>query len=103
MIHYNALLEAELAALNGNKYVAKEKYEVAILMSGRRGLLHDCAVAHERFSGYYMELGDTENAAYQLNEAVKLYEEWGAFGKSNHVKRKYPEYFRPPTEIMMDT
>jgi hypothetical protein len=102
VIHFNSLLEAELAAMQGKQFVAKEKYEVAILMSGRRGLLHDTAVAHERFSGYYLELGDTENASYHMNMAVKGYEEWGALAKVNHVKEKYPEYFRPPTEINVD-
>jgi histidine kinase len=86
-------------ALNGKTHEAKVKYEVAILISGRRGLIQDRALAHERFGEYYLELEDQNEANYQMHKAVELYEEWGALAKCRQLRQKYSESFRPPAAI----
>lgn len=90
-------------ALNGKTHEAKAKYEVAILLSGRRGLLQDRALAHERFGEYYLELDNQHEATYQMNKAVELYEEWGALAKCHQLRGRYPDSFRPPSSIELST
>lgn len=88
--HHEALLEGELAALNRNSEVARHHYGRAIVLAGRRGFLQDSALANERFGAYVLkELSDSDEAAYRLQQAVKLYEEWGARAKADMVTQEY--------------
>jgi hypothetical protein len=103
--HYAALLDAELEALKGDHYAASKSYEVAILYAGRRGLTQDRALAHERYGEHLARIGNErdQDAEFQMAEAVKLYEEWGAYAKVQLMSRQYQALLSPPTEIHIET
>lgn len=88
--HHEALLEGELAALNGNSEVARHHYGRATVLAGRRGFLQDSALANERFGAYLLkDLSDSDEATYRLQQAVQLYGEWGARAKADMMTEEY--------------
>jgi hypothetical protein len=88
--HHEALLEGELAALNGNSEVARHHFGRATVLAGRRGFLQDSALANERFGVYLLkDLADAEEASFRLQQAAKLYGEWGARAKANMLTEEY--------------
>jgi hypothetical protein len=79
--HYLALLRAEKADCKGKTEKASSLYKQAILLAGRCGCIHDQAMASERLASFYLKTGDVVSAKYSLEDAKKLYEEWGAAKK----------------------
>jgi hypothetical protein len=79
--HYLALLKAEKADCNGKAEKASSLYKQAILLAGRCGCIHDQAMASERHASFYLRTGDAVSAKYCLEDAKKLYGEWGAAKK----------------------
>jgi hypothetical protein len=98
-------MDAELDSLKGDNYAASKSYEVAILYAGRRGLTQDRALAHERYGEHLHRLGNEQiqDAQFQISEAIKLYEEWGAFAKVQLLGKIYLNLLSPPTEIQIET
>ena len=95
--HCKSLLEAELAALNGRKHLAKKHYEVAAMLAGRGGFVRDAALANERYGEFLLEdLPDQEEAAFRFQEAIKLYLEWEAQAKAELLSAKYGYLWSPP-------
>ena len=88
--HYLTFLKAEKAAYQGKKDKALSLYDTTILAAGRAGYNHERALACERLAAYYVTLGDKISAMNQFDDALKLYEEWGANKKvlllSEHMK-----------------
>ncbi|KAL3941297.1 MAG: hypothetical protein SGBAC_004320 [Bacillariaceae sp.] len=86
--HYLLLLDAERAALKNKHNIAKEKYTCAILYSGRMGELHHAGFFNERFADFVMyAYHDVDEAQYRLKEAIRYYDEWGAYEKVAALKR----------------
>ena len=79
--HYLLLLRAEKAECKGKLEQALSFYKEAILRAGRGGYIHDQALANERLAAHYTRTGDVISAKYSLEDAMKLYEEWGAAKK----------------------
>ena len=98
--HIDTLLEAEHAALRGKKFVARQKYELAILLSARGGLLLDTGFAAERFGEFYLEHGETEEAIFRLKQAMKYFREVGADGKARHLEEKHAKLWPPPAGVV---
>ena len=48
VLHYESLLDAEMAALNGRNHQARKHYEVAVILAARGGFQQDAALANER-------------------------------------------------------
>jgi hypothetical protein len=101
--HYDSLLGAELDSLRGDEYEARKLYEVAILYAGRRGLTQDRALAHERYGEHLARLGPDHqpDAEFQIGEAIKLYEEWGAHAKVRRMRKAHERLLSPPHEILL--
>jgi hypothetical protein len=93
-------LDAEADALRGPKFhsTITSRFEAAIQYSGKCGLMHDRALAHERYSEYLSRLGAVrdEDASFQLNEAMRLYEEWGAHAKVKQLRQVHDARFGSP-------
>jgi tetratricopeptide (TPR) repeat protein len=87
-LHYEAFLDAEHKACKGQKLAAVHDYKVAIRFAGRRGILHDHALANERLGEFLLECGDFDEANYRFEKAVALYSEWGADSKVELLKDK---------------
>ncbi|CAB9512812.1 Transcriptional regulator [Seminavis robusta] len=86
--HYEALLEAELAACQGKSHMACAHYKIAISLS--RGYIQDTALAHERY-GEYMVNSDTQEAEFRIGEAIRCYREWGAHGKVIQLRERFSD------------
>jgi tetratricopeptide (TPR) repeat protein len=84
--HYLLFLKAERAGCKGKVDAAVSLYRQAILCAGRSGFNHDQALACERLASLYTRMGDGESAKYCLEDALKLYEEWGAMKKVELLK-----------------
>jgi hypothetical protein len=91
VLHYRALLDAELAVYKRKTNTAKLKFESAIAMA--RGQPHDAALAHERYASFLFTSGDPAEGQFQLAQAATLYREWGAMGKFVSLQENYPEIF----------
>jgi len=92
-VHYDALLDAELKSLRGQTLAAATLYQVAITFAGRSGLTQDRALGHERYGEHLCRLGldYASDAEFHLNEAVRLYDEWGAQAKVEHLQKVHGE------------
>jgi hypothetical protein len=81
-------LSAEQAALSKNYTRAEEKYKKAIVLAARTGRMHHAALCNERYADFLLqELSDEEEAKYRMEEAIRFYEEWGAVGKVEMLKK----------------
>jgi hypothetical protein len=103
MQHWVALLRAEFEVLNGNNFLAKNDYESAIALASRFGFNQDAALACERYGAFLLnEMDDAENGClYQLQQAVRRYSEWGAFGKVEVLEKTFADLLRTkPDEIV---
>jgi hypothetical protein len=105
VIHFDALLGAEIDSLRGATLSASKSYELAILYAGRRGLIRDRAMAHELFGEHLLRLGVAEHAQdaeIQLGEAIKLYGEWGAHAKVQIIYERHKDVLALPGKIQID-
>jgi hypothetical protein len=79
VVHYLLLLDAEWAALRGEKEDAIRFYKDAVTVSARRGFLQGAALANERFASFLLsDCNDKEEADYRIEQAVRFYSDWGA-------------------------
>ena len=79
--HYLLSLRAEKDRYKEKTGKAVSLYKEAILRAGRSGFNHDQALVSERLSSLYKKIGDKVSAKYCLEDASKLYREWGAAKK----------------------
>lgn len=80
--HYLLFLNAEKARYKGQTKKALSLYERTYVLSGRTGYNHDQALVCERMSSFYKDIvGDPVSAQQCLNDALELYQEWGAMKK----------------------
>jgi hypothetical protein len=84
------LLEAEIAAANGEDTVALSKYEESISTAGREGFLHEQAFACERAGYALLEWGRVAESRAYLEQACTFYEQWGAHAKVVQVQQYLP-------------
>ena len=90
------LLEAEMATTQHRrkqrftKEEIKIKFEEALSQLSRAGLTHYAAIANERLGEYMIEQqNDQFWGEHYLNQAAKLYNEWGASRKVRLMSRDY--------------
>ena len=89
-IHIKILLDAEMAALKGQKQEAEAKFKDSVIFAARGGFVHDAAFASERYAIFLLDdLNDRDEAAYRMKEACKYYQEWGAEGKLKSLQETY--------------
>jgi hypothetical protein len=82
-----ALLEAEVAAAKRHHDLALEKFEIAIAVAQRNGIVSDHAMACERASVFMTRCGRLNEAAQYLSEALDLYAAWGCDLKVQKIKK----------------
>jgi hypothetical protein len=81
------LLEAEIAAANGDERVALSKYRESIAAAKREGFLHEQALACERAGYALLKWGRIAEGHEFLKQACSLYEHWGALAKVVQVQQ----------------
>ncbi len=92
------LIKAELSRVRvaGD---APDLYRLAIDLSGESGLVHEQAIANERFAGYWAQRNEPKIAELFLVEAHSLYSRWGALAKTNELEQAWPEFLKQETGI----
>jgi hypothetical protein len=100
VIHYDRLLDAEKAALDGKSKAAQTLYQKAVALAARGGFVHDAALANERYGEFLLhDMSDKQEAVYRFEEAIKFYSEWGASKKVELIREQYSDLWQRPTEI----
>lgn len=94
-VHVEHLMDAEHAALRGQKDLAVQNYEFAISTATTGGMINYSGMAHERFADYLSECGDSNEAERHWNKAAYFYRVWGANAKVEQVKTKLPMSSKP--------
>jgi len=57
------------------------------IYAARTGHLSHAALCNERYSDFLLnELHDAQEAKYRMDEAIRFYEDWGAYAKVDGLK-----------------
>ena len=89
-VHLDAFLDAEKARLTGGKtYKAVYSFESAIAMAEQQGMIHDQALAYERYADLLLSMGHVQQGKDRLEDAIRLYAEWGATAKVKALEAKF--------------
>lgn len=80
------ILDAELAVATGDHAEAFSKYVCAISLSKDSGSMLRTALANERAGKYFFERGQKKESKRFIDEAVAVYEKWGASAKAKHLR-----------------
>ena len=78
---------------------AIKAYKKAIMLSGRLGFINDQALANERLGAYYWSLDLQEEAVFHIQNASRLYQEWGNRPKYQQMQELYLNKISPPETI----
>jgi PAS domain S-box-containing protein len=85
-----ALVNAEIARIEGRELDAEQLYERAILSARESGFVHNEALSSELAARFYALRGfETISNAY-LRKARNCYISWGAFGKVRQLEQLHP-------------
>lgn len=85
-----ALLQAEIARLNGDTGTALKEYEKAIAHSSREGYMHINALAHELAGRCAQAAQLTVTAESFIRNALKGWDNWGAAARVRLIEQHYP-------------
>ncbi|MBV8806964.1 MAG: GAF domain-containing protein, partial [Sinobacteraceae bacterium] len=95
--HRAALVNAEIARIEGRELDAERLYEKAIESAHANGFLQNEGLAYERAADFYRGRGLEKFARTYLTEANACYARWGAAGKVRQLERLHP-WLRQSTE-----
>jgi predicted ATPase/signal transduction histidine kinase/DNA-binding response OmpR family regulator len=84
------LLCAELAQIRGDKTIAMDLYDQAIVTAQTYQNLSQQALANERAGLFWLTLNKSEFASIYLSKAYYQYQLWGAEGKVKNLTDQYP-------------
>lgn len=93
--HRYALVEAELRRIEGTVAAARTRYREAARLAAENGYLNDEALVWELSARFHQDLGETDEALYDVRRAYRSYLRWGAIAKTNRLKALYPSAFGP--------
>src|SRR5262249_32061095 len=85
-----ALINAEIARLEGRVLEAEQLYEKAIRSARSNGFVNNEAISHELAARFYAARGFQKFADAYLLEARYCYQRWGAEGKVAQLDHLYP-------------
>ncbi len=86
-----ALVNAEIARIEGRILDAEHLYEQAIRSARANGFIHNEAVANEVAARFYAAHGLEQIAHNYLRNARRCYLSWGADGKVRQLDQAYPQ------------
>jgi PAS domain S-box-containing protein len=84
-----ALLDAEVARLDGHHVEAEDLYELAIRKAREQRFVQIEAIAFESAGRFYLSRNLQLIAQTYLEKARECYDCWGAFGKSRQIEIRY--------------
>ena len=88
MVHPMHLLNAECAALKGDKTDAKGMFKAAAVVAARNGFLQDKALTHELAGMYFAAQGGEYWAKFNMDRAHQSYLDWQASAKTEDVAER---------------
>ena len=88
--HRLALIDAEIARVQGQAAVALDLYDQAIELSRQHGFTQDRALANELAGRFHLGRGRTTVARAYLTEARFAYQQWGASAKVRALEEAFP-------------
>ena len=53
--------------------------------------MHEKALSLERAGMFHLKIGENRDAVIMLNQSYQIYQQWGAFAKTSHLKKLYPD------------
>lgn len=86
-----ALINAEIARVEGRVLAAEQLYEKAIRSAHSNGFVNNEAIAYELAARFYAARGFQKFADAYLLDARYCYQRWGADGKVAQLDRLYPD------------
>jgi predicted ATPase/signal transduction histidine kinase len=89
--HQYHLILAEFHRLNGDQARAIENYEKARSKSKENGFINDRALTNELTAYFYQSINLSTMQTFYLQQACRLYNEWGAYAKVKQLIQKFPE------------
>jgi len=89
VMHFEALLDAEMAVISNDPFRARRNFEIAILMCESRNLTNYQALAHERFAYFLEREDDSLLARSNMKKAIGLFDDWGANARANQLRGVY--------------
>ena len=102
--HHTVLLEAEHLAAQKKHKAAGEAYVRAINAAARGGFVQDAALANERYAIFLLyDMADFSSADFYLEEAIRLYREWGADAIADSLQAKGPAKVKIDVSISEET
>ncbi|HXH86878.1 MAG TPA: GAF domain-containing protein, partial [Nitrospira sp.] len=101
-----ALINAEIARIEGRVLEAEQLYEQAIRSAHRNGFVNNEAIAYELAARFYAARGFQKFADACFLEARYCYQRWGADGKVAQLDHLYPHLkkqvlFSAPTSTIL--
>ena len=90
-LHKYHLIEAERNRVLGDSSIAMDHYERAIELAKSNKYFSDQALALELAGKFYLNINKIMIAKYHLQEAINLYQIWGADAKVSQLKSKYTQ------------
>ncbi|MEH1945934.1 MAG: AAA family ATPase [Nostoc sp.] len=94
-LHKWYLVEAERYRVLGEKAVASEYYDQAILLAKAHQFINEEALANELAAKFYLDWGKQRIAGEYMIEAYYCYISWGAKAKVADLERRYPQLLAP--------
>jgi len=91
-VHHLSILDAERAALLSCTQMSKEAcklYEKAIVNSIDGGFVNHAALTEERYADYLWGVDVRAEGIRHLENAIKLFSEWGAMKKVEQLREKH--------------
>jgi hypothetical protein len=85
-----ALVDLEIARIEGRVLEAEQLYEKAISSAHDNGFVNNEAIAYELAARFYTARGFAKFADAHLLEARYCYQRWGAGGKVAQLDQLYP-------------
>ena len=91
-LHKIALVDAELARVQGDFGRARELYDESARLAHEHKFMQDEALACELAGKFHLSRGMDDLAMYYLRSAYRAYQRWGAMAKVKHLEEKYSKY-----------
>jgi len=90
--HYCALLDAEVAILNGSDpMVVTHHLDEALAFAAKDEMIHDQALILERYANFWRSQDEEFMTNFRIRamNALTLYQRWGAHAKVSHLKKEW--------------
>jgi predicted ATPase/serine phosphatase RsbU (regulator of sigma subunit) len=102
-LHKYQLVEAELARIRGDHWVASQHYEQAISSARQHDYIQEAALSYALAADFYYTQNMTQFAQTYVQEARYHYQQWGATAKVQHLEDKYAHWLTSKTNPVIPT